>query len=58
MVDAEGHFKWPCMLFVTEAFAALRFRYLGRHFLTTDEFDDVPVTKVPHFVQSVGVLNV
>jgi len=46
------------MLFVTEAFAALRFRYLGRHFLTTDEFDDVPVTKVPHFVQSVGVLNV
>jgi len=29
------HFKWPCMLFVTEALASLRFRYRGRQFLKT-----------------------
>jgi hypothetical protein len=32
-------------------------RYLGRHFLTTVDFGDIPVTKVPNFVRSVGLLN-
>jgi hypothetical protein len=40
-----------------EALAALRFRYLGYHFMKPGDFKDIPVSRLLHFVQSAGLLN-
>jgi hypothetical protein len=34
-----------------EALATLRFRHLGQHFMKRDDFDDISVSSVLHFVQ-------
>jgi hypothetical protein len=40
-----------------EALAALRFRYLGYHFMKPGDFKGISVSKLLHFVQSAGLLN-
>jgi hypothetical protein len=40
-----------------EALAVLRFRDLGHHFLKPGDCTDISISKVLHFVQSVGLLN-
>jgi hypothetical protein len=40
-----------------EALAALRFRYPGYHFMKPGDFKDISVSRILHFVQSVGLLN-
>jgi ribonuclease HI len=38
-----------------EALAHLRFRHLGQFFMEPDDFYDVPIRKVLHFIRSVGL---
>ena len=40
-----------------EAWATLRFRHLGRHFMKPGDFEDISVSKILHFVQGAGLLN-
>jgi hypothetical protein len=40
-----------------EALATLRFRHLGHHFMKPGDFEDISVSKIPHFVQGAGLLN-
>ena len=40
-----------------KALAALRFRYLGCYFIKPRDFKDILVSRILHFVQSVGLLN-
>lgn len=40
-----------------EALAALRFRYLGQHFLKPGDFDDISISRVLYFVPSLGLLK-
>jgi hypothetical protein len=40
-----------------EALAAIGFRYLGYHFMKPGDFKDIFVSRLLHFVQSVGLLN-
>jgi hypothetical protein len=40
-----------------EALAAIRFRYLGYHFMKPRDFKDISVSWLLHFVQSAGLLN-
>lgn len=42
----------------SEALAELRFKYLCWHFLEPGDIDDVFISGVLQFVQSVGLLNV
>jgi hypothetical protein len=49
--------EWPHVFFVTEAQAILL--YLGTWaFMKPGDFADILISKVLHFVQSVGLLNV
>jgi len=41
-----------------KALAALRCEHLSQHFLKPAEFCDISVSRIPHFVQSVVLLNV
>jgi hypothetical protein len=41
-----------------EALAALRLRHLGQHFLKSRDFGHISISRVLHFVQSAGPLNV
>jgi len=41
-----------------KALAALRCEHLGQHFLKPGKFGDISVSRIPHFVQSVVLLNV
>jgi hypothetical protein len=40
-----------------EAIAYLRFRHLGHYFMEPDDYQDAPVSKVLHSIQSVGLLE-
>jgi hypothetical protein len=40
-----------------EALATLRFRHLGYHFMKPGDFEDISVSMILHFVESVGLLN-
>jgi hypothetical protein len=40
-----------------EAVTVLRFRHRGHHFLKKGDFTEISISKVLHFVQSVGLLN-
>jgi len=40
-----------------KALVVLRFRRLGHCFLTQDDFADISISKIPHFIQSAGLLN-
>ena len=40
-----------------KALAVLKLRHMGHCFLTQDDFADISISKVLHFVQSVGLLN-
>jgi hypothetical protein len=48
--ESATHFLCDC-----EALAYLRFRLLGQFFMEPDDFYDVPIGKVLHFIQSVGL---
>ena len=37
-------------IFVTEALATLRFRHLGHQFMKPCDFEDISVSRIPHFV--------
>jgi len=39
------------------ALATLRFRHLGCHFIKPGDFQDILVSKIPHFVHVVQLLN-
>ena len=41
----------------SEATATLRFRHLDHHFMKPGAFEDISVSKILQFVQSVGLLN-
>jgi len=41
-----------------ETFATLRFRHLGQHFMKPGGFEDTTLSKIQHFVQGSGLLNV
>ena len=45
------------VLYVCEALAALRFRHMGQNFMKPGDFDDFPVSRILHCVQSAGLLN-
>jgi hypothetical protein len=40
-----------------EATACLRFRHLGHYFTGPDDYQDTPVSKILHFIRSVGLLR-
>jgi hypothetical protein len=40
-----------------EALAAIRFRYLGYHFMKPGDFKHISVSRLLHFVQNAGLLN-
>jgi hypothetical protein len=40
-----------------EALAAIRFRYMGHHFMKPEDFKGISVSRLLHFVQSAGLLN-
>jgi len=44
-------------IFVTETLATLRFRHLGHHFMKPCDFEDMPVSRILHFVQVAGLLD-
>jgi hypothetical protein len=50
--ETASHFLGDC-----EALAAIRFRYLGYHFMKPGDFKDISVSRLLHFVQSVGQLT-
>jgi hypothetical protein len=41
-----------------EVLAVLRFRHLGHHFLKPADFAGISISKVLHFIQTAGLLNV
>jgi hypothetical protein len=41
-----------------ETFATLRFRHLAQHFMKPGGFEDTALSKMLHFVQGSGLLNV
>jgi hypothetical protein len=45
------------ILCVCEALATLRFRHLGCHFMKLGDFEDIFISKILHFFQSVELLN-
>jgi hypothetical protein len=40
-----------------EAIAYLRFRHLGHYFMEPGDYQDAPISKILHFIQSVGLLE-
>jgi hypothetical protein len=40
-----------------EVLAAIRFRYLGYHFMKPGDFKNISVNRLLHFVQSSGLLK-
>jgi hypothetical protein len=40
-----------------EALATLSFRHLGHHFMKRDDFEDISVSKILHFVQGARLLS-
>jgi hypothetical protein len=40
-----------------EAIADLRFRHLGHYFMDPGDYQDAPISKILHFIQSVGLLE-
>ena len=41
----------------SEALTTSRFRHLGCHFMKPGDFEDIPVSRILHFVQGAGLLN-
>lgn len=41
-----------------ETFTTFRFKHLGQHFMKEGGFEDIAVSKILHFVQGTGLLNV
>jgi hypothetical protein len=37
--------------------ATLRYRHLDHHFIKPGDFEDIPVSKILHFAQGVGLLT-
>jgi hypothetical protein len=44
------------MLCDCEAIAYLIFRHLGRYFIEPGDYQDAPISKILHFIRSVGLL--
>jgi hypothetical protein len=40
-----------------EVIAYLKFRHLGHYFMQPGDYQDAPVSKILHFIQSVGLLG-
>jgi hypothetical protein len=40
-----------------EAIAYLRFRHLGHYFMEPGDYQDTPISKILHFIRSVGLLE-
>jgi hypothetical protein len=40
-----------------ETIAYLRFRHLGHYFMEPGDYQDAPISKILHFIRSVGVLE-
>jgi hypothetical protein len=40
-----------------EAIAYLRFRHLGHYFMEPGDYQDAPISKILHFIRSVGLLE-
>jgi hypothetical protein len=40
-----------------EAIAYLRFQHLGHYFMGSGDYQDAPVSKILHFIRSVGLLE-
>jgi hypothetical protein len=57
-MDASRHLKLPRAFYGTvEALATLRFRHLDYHYMKPGDFEDISVSKIPHFFQRAGLLN-
>jgi hypothetical protein len=52
-IETTSHSLHNC-----ETFATLRFRHLGQHFMKPGGFEHTAVSKILHFVQGSGLLNV
>jgi len=52
-IETTSHSLCNC-----ETFTTLRFRHLGQHFMKPGGFEDITVSKILHFVQGTGLLNV
>jgi hypothetical protein len=50
--DTASHVLCDC-----EALATLRFRHLGLHFMRPGDFKNIPVSRILHFFQGMGMLN-
>jgi hypothetical protein len=50
--DTASHVFCDC-----EALATSRFTHLGHHFMKPGDFEDISVSKIPHFAQGEGQLN-
>jgi hypothetical protein len=40
-----------------ETLATIRFRHLGQHFMKPDDFHNISISRILHFVPSAGLLN-
>jgi len=49
--------KVSLFLCACEALAVLRFRHLRQHFLKPEDFEDISVSRILHFVHSAALLN-
>jgi hypothetical protein len=54
VIDANKCLKWHHIFCGCEALALLRFRHLGHNFFRPGDIADISVSKVLHFVLSVG----
>ena len=50
--EMASHDRCDC-----EALAALRFKHLGQHFMKPGDLEEISVSRILHFVQSVGLQN-
>jgi hypothetical protein len=50
--EAATHILCDC-----EAIAYLRFRHQGHYFMEPGDYQDAPVSKILHFIRSVGLLE-
>jgi hypothetical protein len=50
--ETDTHILCEC-----EAIAYLRFRHLGHYFMEPGDCQDAPVSKILHFIRSVGLLE-
>jgi hypothetical protein len=49
-IETASHAPCDC-----KALATLRIKHLGQNFLKPGEFEDVPISKIPLFIQNIGL---